>query len=187
VPHGGLGVVEPYLAVSAGFNGLAGPLHGRSAQESTQWVLRAIERFSGIPSETAIDEYTWETLNDGRVVPGHGHAVLRGEDPRFTAMLDFGREHFQDDAVFDTVSRMAKVVPDVLKTHGKAKNPYPNVDFGMGAVWYHFGITELAYYTVPFAVSLAMGMLAQFVIIRALGSPIVRPRSVTTDWIRSLP
>jgi citrate synthase len=178
---------NPYLAVSAGFNGLAGPLHGRSAQESTQWVLRAIERFSGVPSETAIDEYTWETLNDGRVVPGHGHAVLRGEDPRFTAMLDFGREHFQDDAVFETVSRMAKVVPDVLKTHGKAKNPYPNVDFGMGAVWYHFGITELAYYTVPFAVSLAMGMLAQLVINRALGSPIVRPRSVTTDWIRSLP
>lgn len=175
---------NPYLAVSAGFNGLAGPLHGRSAQESTQWVLGAIERFSGIPSETAIDEYTWATLNAGRVVPGHGHAVLRGEDPRFTATLEFGREHFHDDAVFETVSRMAKVVPDTLKTHGKAKNPYPNVDFGMGAVWHHFGITELAYYTVPFALSLAMGMLAQLVINRAVASPIVRPRSVTTEWIR---
>jgi citrate synthase len=175
---------NPYLAVSAGFNGLAGPLHGRSAQESTQWVLSAIERFSGIPSETAIDEYTWETLNAGRVVPGHGHAVLRGQDPRFTAMLEFGREHFQGDAVFETVSRMARVVPDTLKTHGKAKNPYPNVDFGMGAVWHHFGITELAYYTVPFAISLSMGMLAQLVINRAVASPIVRPRSVTTEWIR---
>ncbi len=175
---------SPYLAVSAGFNGLAGPLHGRSAQESTQWVVGAIERFSGVPSETAIDEYTWETLNSGRVVPGHGHAVLRGEDPRFAATLEFGRKHFGDDAVFETVSRMAKVVPDVLKTHGKAKNPYPNVDFGMGAVWHHFGITELPYYTVPFAISLAMGMLAQLVINRAVNSPIVRPRSVTTEWIR---
>ena len=178
---------NPYLAVSAGFNGLAGPLHGRSSQESTQWVLGAIERFRGVPSETAIDEYTWETLNAGRVVPGHGHAVLRGQDPRFTAMLAFGREHFKDDVVFATVARMAEVVPDALKTHGKAKNPYPNVDFGMGAVWHHFGITDLPYYTVPFAISLAMGMLAQLVINRAVGSPIVRPRSVTTEWIRSQP
>ncbi len=178
---------NPYLAVSAGFNGLAGPLHGRSAQESTQWVLAAIERYGGVPAKEQIEEYTWETLKAGRVVPGHGHAVLRGEDPRFTAMLEFGRAHFVRDDVFETVSRMAGVVPEVLKKHGKAKNPHPNVDFGMGALWHHFGVTELAYYTVPFAISLAMGMLAQLVINRALGSPIVRPRSVTTEWIRSLP
>jgi citrate synthase len=175
---------NPYLAVSAGFNGLAGPLHGRSAQESTQWVLSAIERFGGAPSPGQIEEYAWEALNGGRVVPGHGHAVLRGPDPRFTATIDFGRQHFESDPVFDTVSRMAEVLPAVLKKHSKAKNPYPNVDFGMGAVWHHFGIRELAFYTVPFAISLAMGMLAQLVINRAVGSPIVRPRSVTTEWIR---
>ncbi len=174
---------NPYLAVSAGFNGLAGPLHGRSAQESTQWVRAAVARYAGVPSRAQIEEYAWETLNSGRVVPGHGHAVLRGADPRFTAMLEFGREHFPGDDVFETVSRMADVVPAILKKHGKAKNPYPNVDFGMGTVWHHFGITELDYYTVPFAISLAMGMLAQLVINRALASPIVRPRSVTTQWI----
>ena len=176
---------NPYLAVSAGFNGLAGPLHGRSAQESTQWVLDAIARYGGVPTDAQIEEFTWETLRAGRVVPGHGHAVLRGPDPRFTAMLDFGRAHFQGDAVFETVERMSRVVPEVLKKHGKAKNPYPNVDFGMGALWHHFGITEMDYYTVPFAISLAMGMLAQLVLNRALGSPIVRPRSVTTEWIRT--
>ena len=173
-----------YLAVSAGFNGLAGPLHGRSAQESTQWVTEAVQRFGGVPTSEQIEEYTWEALKAGRVVPGHGHAVLRGQDPRFSAMIDFGRSCFKGDAVFETVERMGRVVPEVLKEHGKAKNPYPNVDFGMGAVWHHFGITELAYYTVPFAISLSMGMLAQLVINRALGSPIVRPRSVTTEWIR---
>jgi citrate synthase len=175
---------NPYLAVSAGFNGLAGPLHGRSAQESMQWVLGALQRYGSVPTEAQTEEYTWETLNAGRVVPGHGHAVLRGPDPRFTAMIDFGRKHFVDDPVFETMDRMSRAVPDVLKKHGKAKNPYPNVDFGMGAVWHHFGIKELPYYTVPFAISLAMGMLAQLVINRALGSPIVRPRSVTTEWIR---
>jgi len=178
---------SPYLAVSAGFNGLAGPLHGRSAQESTQWVLAAMERYGGVPSDEQIEEYAWETLKAGRVVPGHGHAVLRDRDPRFTATMDFGRHNFHGDPAFDTVARMGDVVPEVLKKHGKAKNPYPNVDFGMGTVWHHFGITELPYYTVPFAISLAMGMLAQLVINRAVGSPIVRPRSVTTEWIRSQP
>jgi citrate synthase len=119
------------------------------------------------------------------VIPGHGHAVLRGPDPRFTAMLAFGKEHFGGDPVFATVEKMSRIVPEVLKSHGKAKNPYPNVDFGMGAIWHHFGITETDFYTVPFAISLAMGMLAQLVINRAIGSPILRPRSVTSDWIRS--
>ena len=176
---------NPYLAVSAGFNGLAGPLHGRSSQESTQWALDAIARYGGAPTEAQIEEYTWETLKAGKVVPGHGHAVLRGADPRFTAIMDFGRAHFAGDEMFETVERMGRVVPKVLKEQGKAKNPYPNVDFGMGTVWHHFGITELEFYTVPFAISLAMGMLAQLVINRALGTPINRPRSVTTEWIRS--
>lgn len=174
-----------YLAVSAGFNGLAGPLHGRAAQESTDWVLAAVARYRGAPTDAEVEEYAWETLNGGRVIPGHGHAVLRGEDPRFTAMLDFGKRHFGGDPVLATVERMSRVVPEVLRKHGKAKNPYPNVDFGMGAVWHHYGITETDYYTVPFAISLAMGMLAQLVINRALGGPIVRPRSVTSQWIRS--
>jgi citrate synthase len=177
---------NPFLAVSAGFNGLAGPLHGRSAQESTQWQLDAMMRYGGAPDDKEIETYTWETLKSGRVVPGHGHAVLRGADPRFTAMLDFGRTHFTDDPLFVTVDRMSRVVPEVLKQHGKAKNPYPNVDFGMGMVWHHFGITELEFYTVPFAISLAMGMLAQLVWNRALGTPINRPRSVTMDAIRTL-
>jgi citrate synthase len=177
---------NPYLALSAGFNGLAGPLHGRSAQESTQWQLDAMMRHGGAPDEKEIENYTAETLKSGRVIPGHGHAVLRGADPRFTAMLDFGRAHFADDPLFITVERMSRVVPEVLKKHGKAKNPYPNVDFGMGMVWHHFGITELEFYTVPFAISLSMGMLAQLVWNRALGTPINRPRSVTLDAIRSL-
>jgi len=175
---------NPYLAVSAGFNGLAGPLHGLASQEAILWIQGAIERYGGIPNVAHSEEYTWDTLNTGRVIPGYGHAVLRGQDPRFTGMVEHGMRHFGSDEVFGTVVRMSEVVPKVLKAHGKAKNPYPNVDAGMGAVWHHFGITELPYYTVPFAVSLSLGMLAQLVINRALGSPIVRPRSITSEWIR---
>lgn len=175
---------NPYLALSAAFNGLAGPLHGLASQESIQWVHEMMRKADGAPTPAEIESFAWETLRAGRVIPGYGHAVLRGLDPRFTAMIEFGKEHFGTDAVFETVAAMADVVPRVLKEHGKAKNPYPNVDAGMGAVWHHFRIEELPYYTVPFAISLALGMLAQLVINRALMSPITRPRSVSSEWIR---
>jgi len=35
-----------------------------------------------------------------------------------------------------------------------------------------------------FSISRSMGMIAQMVWERALGIPITRPKSVTTDWIK---
>jgi len=72
----------------------------------------------------------------------------------------------------------------VLKKHGKAKNPWPNVDAGSGALLHHYGLREFSYYTVLFSVSRSMGMLSQLVINRAMGSPLERPKSVTTAWLQ---
>jgi citrate synthase len=83
------------------------------------------------------------------------------------------------------VNKVFEIVPGVLKEHGKAKNPWPNVDAGSGALLYHYGLREFSYYTVLFSVSRAMGMLSQLVINRAMGSPIERPKSVTTKWLLS--
>jgi len=38
---------------------------------------------------------------------------------------------------------------------------------------------------VLFGVSRALGMCAQLIINRALGTPITRPKSVSTDWIKA--
>ena len=78
-----------------------------------------------------------------------------------------------------------KVEPDVLQKHGKAKNPWPNVDAASGALLYHYGLKEFNFYTVLFSISRSMGMISQLVWERALGIPITRPKSVTTDWIKS--
>ncbi len=180
----GSALSDPYYAVSAGLNGLAGPLHGLANQECLNWVLQTMEKFGGAPSEDQIREYTWETLNSGKVIPGYGHAVLRVTDPRFSAFIEFGKKHLPKDPVFQTVNRVFNVVPDVLKEHGKAKNPWPNVDAGSGAILYSYELTQFEYYTVLFSVSRAMGMLSQFIINRALGTPITRPKSVSTDWLK---
>jgi citrate synthase len=180
----GSALSDPFYAVSAGLNGLAGPLHGLANQECLNWVLETIDKFGGAPTEKQIEEYAWETLNSGKVIPGYGHAVLRVTDPRFTAFLEFGRKNLKKDPVFMTVSRVYDVVPEVLKKHGKAKNPWPNVDAGSGSILYNYGLKEFEYYTVLFSVSRAMGMLTQLVLNRALGTPITRPKSVSTEWLK---
>lgn len=173
-----------YLVLSAGFNALAGPLHGLASQVCVGWVLAAIEKYGGVPTAAQIKQYAQDTIAAGRVVPGYGHAVLRAQDPRYLAILAFGEKHCSRNAAFKTVTAMSRVVPGVLMETGKVKNPWPNVDAINGALFYHFGITETAFYTVFFAVALSFGLSAQYILNRAVGSPITRPRSVTTDWIQ---
>ena len=180
----GSALSDAYYSVSAGLNGLSGPLHGLANQECLKWVLQVRERFGGVPSEEQLRDFTWETLNSGRVIPGYGHAVLRVTDPRFTALVEFGNQHFPEDEIVTLVSRIYKVVPEVLKEHGKAKNPWPNVDAASGSILYHYGMSEFAYYTVMFSVSRVMGMCAQLVWNRAMLAPIERPKSVTLDWLK---
>ena len=180
----GSALSDPYYAVSAGLNGLAGPLHGLANQECLHWVLDTMKMFGGVPTEKQIEDYAWETLNAGKVIPGYGHAVLRVTDPRFVGFIQFGRKYLKDEPVFKTVDRVFKVVPKVLTKHGKAASPWPNVDAGSGALLYHYGLKEFEYYTVLFSVSRAMGMLAQLVLNRALGTAITRPKSVSTEWIK---
>lgn len=180
----GSALSDPYYAVSAGLNGLAGPLHGLANQECLRFVLAVHQHYQGVPTDEQLREYAWERLDSGRVIPGYGHAVLRVTDPRFTAFRDFGLKYCADDEVFQIVDRLFNVIPAVLEEHGKAKNPWPNVDAGSGALLYHFGLREFDYYTVLFGVSRALGMLSQLVLNRALGTPITRPKSVQTSWIK---
>lgn len=173
-----------YYSVSAGLNGLAGPLHGLANQESLKWILETNEKFGGKPTKEQIQKYAEETLSAGKVIPGYGHAVLRVVDPRFTAFVEFGKKYCNDDPVFQTVSNVFDVVPDMLKQVHKIKDPWPNVDAASGSLLYHFGLTEYVYYTVVFGVARAIGLTSQAVIARALEFPIIRPKSVTAKWIK---
>jgi citrate synthase len=179
----GSALSDVYYAVSAGLNGLSGPLHGLANQECLAWIMSIQEEFGGVPSDEQLKKYAWDTLNSGRVIPGYGHAVLRVADPRFLAFREFGLKHFPDDPLMAIVEKVYQVVPGVLVEQGKAKNPWPNVDAASGAVLYHYGLKEFSYYTVLFAVSRALGMCAQSIVARALGFPIERPKSVTHEWL----
>lgn len=178
-------LADPYYAVSAGLSGLAGPLHGLASQECLRFVLSIRDEFGGVPTEDQMKKFVWSTLEKGLVVPGYGHAVLRVTDPRFAALHEFGCRVCPNDPVFKIVDMGYRLIPDILKEQGKAKSPYPNVDSGTGALLHHFGVTEISYYTVMFGVSRALGMLSQLIFNRVIGTPITRPKSVSSAWIKA--
>ena len=179
----GSALSDPYYSAAAGLNGLAGPLHGLANQECLKFVLEVLKQFKGVPDDKALAEYTKERLKKGLVIPGYGHAVLRVTDPRFTALLDFGKRIMPDDERLQVVEKIFNIVPKVLKEQRKVKDPWPNVDAVSGALLYHYGLVEFDYYTVLFSVSRALGLCSQLILSRAMGEPITRPKSVTLDWL----
>jgi len=179
----GSALSDPYLSFAAGLNGLAGPLHGLANQEVLRWTLKMKDQIGINADEQTVKDYVWATLKGGQVVPGFGHAVLRKTDPRYMAQREFALKHLPNDPLFGLVSKLYNIVPGVLTEHGKTKNPWPNVDAHSGVLLQYYGLVEQDYYTVLFGVSRALGVLSQLCWDRALGMPLERPKSYSTDHL----
>jgi citrate synthase len=181
----GSALSDPYLSFSACLNGLAGPLHGLANQEVLIFIKGAVEEMgTETPTDQELIDYTWSLLNSKRVVPGYGHAVLRVPDPRFVCQQQFAEKYIKNDNLVNLVHQIFRLVPGVLTEHGKAKNPWPNVDAHSGVLLQHYGLTEMNYYTVLFGVSRAVGVLASLTWDRALGLPLERPKSMSTEGLK---
>jgi len=178
-------LADVYLSFAGGMCSLAGPLHGLANQEVIKWIMEMTEELKTTkPTKEQIQKYINDTLAKGKVIPGYGHAVLRQPDPRFTAQRIFAEKHIKNDDFVNIVWQLFDTVPDILAGLGKVKNPWPNVDAHSGAILVHYGMKEYSYYTVLFAVSRALGILAASCWSRALGLPLERPKSVTWKWLK---
>ncbi len=176
---------DSYYALAGGMNALAGPLHGLANQEVIKWIFRMLDTLgTRRPSKEQIADYVHSTLASGQVIPGYGHAVLRQPDPRFIAQKRFASDNIHDSEVINVVWKCFEVIPPILESLGKVKNPWPNVDAHSGAILVHYGLTHYSYYTVLFGVSRALGVLSQLCWSRALGFPLERPKSVTSKWVK---
>jgi citrate synthase len=176
-----------YLSISAMINGLAGPLHGLANQEVLRWLQDVMDKMDNkIPTEDEMKQFVWDTLNSGQVIPGFGHAVLRKTDPRYMLQRKFSQKHLPDDPIFKYADLLYKVVPPILQEHGKAKNPWPNVDAQSGVIQWHYGVKDYDFYTVLFGIGRSIGICANIIWDRALGYPLERPKSVTTDMLEKM-
>jgi citrate synthase len=174
---------DAYLSFAGAMTALAGPLHGLANQEVVTWIFKMLDALgTRTPSRDQIAGYVKATIDAGQVIPGYGHAVLRKPDPRFMAQKDFAARNIPHDDIIQVVWDVFETVPPILESLGKVKNPWPNVDAHSGALLIHYGLTEANFYTVLFGVSRALGVMAQLAWSRALGFPLERPKSVTTEW-----
>lgn len=180
-------LADPYLSLAAGMNALAGPLHGLANQEVIKWVYDLIDDLgTRSPSKEQIIDYVHRTLQAGKVIPGYGHAVLRKPDPRFIAQMEFAQKYIKKSDIVQVVWTLYEVVPGILTSLGKVKNPWPNVDAHSGAILVHYGLTEENFYTVLFGVSRALGVLAAQTWSRALSLPLERPKSLNLNSLEQL-
>jgi citrate synthase len=184
----GSALSNPYYSYAAGMLGLAGPLHGYANQEVMYWIYEMLKEIGDGSDEKVIrnkiEAYVRKTISEGKVIPGYGHAVLRVTDPRFTAQQQFAEKYIHDDHLINIVNMLYEIVPPILKSLGKVKNPWPNVDAFSGALLAHYGISEYFFYTVMFGVSRALGVLAQLVWDRMYNLPLERPSSETLEWFQ---
>jgi citrate synthase len=178
-------LADSYQSFAGGMQALAGPLHGLANQEVLRWLFTVTEKLGTTDiSKEQLEKYVRDTLASGQVIPGYGHAVLRKTDPRYTCQARFASKFLPNDPMNKLVKTAYEVIPRVLTEGGKVANPWPNVDAHSGVLLNYYGMKEYDYYTVLFGVSRAIGVLSALVWDRALGLPLERPKSLSTQKIK---
>ncbi|MCX5193906.1 citrate synthase [Streptomyces sp. NBC_00249] len=135
---------HPYAAVSAGLGALEGPLHGAAGRLAHRMLAEVLERGGAAP---VVAEY----LRAGRRVPGLGHRLYQGEDPRARAL--FG--HLETLPRAAPALGAARDVSAVMARHGL----HANVDLALAVLTLSCGMPAEAGETV-FAVARTAGWIA---------------------------
>lgn len=153
---------SPYLAIAAGLATVKGRLHGSASEYSHRFLQRCM---------TTSPAHEIAVLRGARErVPGFGHKVYSGEDPRFAIMLDVTRTLAE---LSERTAPMIDIVDDVLAEVGSSIPKHPNVDLALGAFSWIAGLDP----TVPiFAVARIAGWAAHYA--EELDAPPVRYRGI---------
>ncbi|MFD7297126.1 citrate synthase family protein [Streptomyces sp. NPDC059897] len=134
-----------YAAVSAGLGVLEGPLHGAASGMAHRMLIDVLDR--GNAGSVVADE-----LRSGRRVPGLGHRLYQGEDPRAQAL-------------FGALEELPKAQPalmaarDVVATTARHTDLHANVDLALAVFTASFGMPAEAGETI-FAVARTAGWIA---------------------------
>ncbi|MER5869454.1 citrate synthase [Streptomyces sp. NPDC002044] len=138
---------HPYAAVSAGLGVLEGPLHGAAGRLAHGMLAEALERGDGAAPVVA------DHLRAGRRVPGLGHRLYRGEDPRASAL--FARL----EALPQAGPALAAAREVVATTAARRPGLHANVDLALAVLTVSYGMRAQAGETV-FAVARTAGWIA---------------------------
>ncbi|MFF5023304.1 citrate synthase [Streptomyces collinus] len=134
-----------YAAVSAGLGVLEGPLHGAASGLAHRMLLDVLDQGTAVP--VIADE-----LRAGRRVPGLGHRLYTGEDPRARVLF----------ALLEQVPRAEPALlaaRDVVATTARHAPLHANVDLALAVFTASSGMPATAGETI-FAVARTAGWIA---------------------------
>ncbi|WP_433404533.1 citrate synthase [Streptomyces sp. CA-146814] len=136
---------HPYAVVSAGLGVLEGPLHGAASGLAHRMLQEAVDRGSAVPVVA-------DHLRTGRRVPGLGHRLYRGEDPRARTLF----------ALLEDVPQAAAALAaarEVVATTARHAPLHANIDLALAVLSVGCGMAAEAGETV-FAISRTAGWIA---------------------------
>jgi citrate synthase len=155
---------SPYGAFTAGLATVQGALHGSASDYAHRFFVRC--------AETTAEEEVANLRRRRERVPGFGHKVYRGPDPRFEVLFGRVRELAGESA--DAGAKL-DVVDAVIVEVGRTIPKYPNIDLALGALTWIGGLEP----TVPiFAVARIAGWAAHYA--EELEAPPVRFRGIAS-------
>jgi citrate synthase len=157
---------DPYAVVGTGLGAMSGALHG-GASLGAETLMAAASGPDDVPRVVA------ELLRRGEKVPGFGHFVYRGGDPRAILLLDLVRRAAPKSGQL--------AVADALFAEVRHKSlPEPNIDFAIAALVRVAGMVRGAGEAI-FAVARTAGWIAHALEAYSGPGPL-RPRAVYTGW-----
>lgn len=134
-----------YAAVSAGLGVIEGPLHGAAGGLAHRLLLEVLDQGSAAPVVA-------EELRAGRRIPGLGHRLYPGEDPRARALF----------ALLENIPRAAPTLAaarDLQATTARHTPLHANVDLALAVLTASSGMPPTASETI-FAVARTAGWIA---------------------------
>ncbi|WP_217165807.1 citrate synthase [Streptomyces sp. AC512_CC834] len=134
-----------YAALSAGLGVIEGPLHGAAGGLAHRMLLEVLEVGSAAPVVA-------EELRAGRRIPGLGHRLYPGEDPRARALF----------ALLEDIPRAAPALAaarDIQATAARHAPLHANVDLALAVLTASSGMPTTAAETI-FAVARTAGWIA---------------------------
>jgi len=155
---------DPYAVVGTGLGAMSGALHG-GASLGVETLIAAARG----PQD--VSRVVGELLRRGEKIPGFGHFVYRGGDPRAVALLGLVRRAAPK-------SGQLAVAEAVLAEVRRKSLPAPNIDFAVATLARVAGMVTGAGEAI-FAVARTAGWIAHALEAYAGGGPL-RPRAVYT-------
>ena len=135
---------DPYAVVMAGLGTMSGPLHGGASLGAESLLTEA--------GSASPREVLGLRLRQGERIPGHGHAVYRPTDGRFTTLFDRIRSLAGSHPVLATADAL-------LAEARRRRLPEPNIDFALAVLTRAAGM-PLGSGEAIFAVARTAGWLA---------------------------